>query len=67
MFIGSGLIFWLVCHLQTSFWLWAKAGAGDRLLDGIQAIFLAEARERFIVPIQKWGNEVQKLTQSEDS
>jgi GTPase SAR1 family protein len=61
MFLGTGFLFWLVCDLQASFWLWGKAGSPTRVISGVNEVFLREAREKFLVPVNHWAEEVKKL------
>lgn len=63
MFIGTGLMFWLICHLQSSIWLSTKAGSGEQILGVIHTAFMAETRERFLSPVNAWSGDVQRLAQ----
>ncbi|HEY9071013.1 MAG TPA: GTPase domain-containing protein, partial [Candidatus Ozemobacteraceae bacterium] len=58
MFIGGGLLFWLVCHLQAGYWLSRQGGALDGLIGSVEEQFSAELRRRLIDPASAWADEV---------
>ncbi|HOY66320.1 MAG TPA: 50S ribosome-binding GTPase [Candidatus Ozemobacteraceae bacterium] len=58
MFIGGGLLFWLVCHLQAGFWLSRQSCALEGLTGSVEEQFSAELRRRLIDPALTWADEV---------
>ncbi len=61
MFIGGGLLFWLVCHLQAGFWLARQAGSLDGLRDAVEREFSNELHRRLTEPLGRWADEVESL------
>lgn len=61
MFIGGGLLFWLVCHLQAGFWLTRQAGTLDGLSDAVEREFSNELHRRLTEPLDRWSDEVESL------
>ncbi|MBP7634256.1 GTPase domain-containing protein [Candidatus Ozemobacteraceae bacterium] len=61
MFIGGGLVFWLVCHLQAGFWLTRQAGTFDGLTDAVEREFSNELQRRLTEPLARWADEVESL------
>ncbi|HOT27174.1 MAG TPA: 50S ribosome-binding GTPase [Candidatus Ozemobacteraceae bacterium] len=61
MFIGGGLLFWLVCHLQAGFWLARQAGTLDDLTDAVEREFSNELHRRLTEPLGRWADEVESL------
>lgn len=61
MFIGGGLLFWLICHLQAGFWLARQAGSLDGLTDSVEELFSSELRRRLTEPAGQWADEVESL------
>lgn len=60
MFIGTGMFFWLVCHLQASFWLPRKAGAVDSALQDARNVLRSAFRDCLERPVEGWRDEVGK-------
>lgn len=61
MFLGGGILMWLVCHLQASFWLKRKGGSLEPAARKIIDLFAQEVRRRMVEPVRGWAEEVARV------
>lgn len=61
MFLGGGILLWLVCHLQASFWLKRKGGSLEPAVRKIVDLFGDEIRRRMVEPVRDWTADVSRV------
>ncbi|MBF0409734.1 MAG: GTPase domain-containing protein [Candidatus Riflebacteria bacterium] len=64
MFLGGGLALWLVCYLQSAFWLPRKIGRQIFLPQELITHFTDKASQRIVQPIKAWRDEVNRLSEN---
>ena len=61
IFLGGGLLFWLICHLQASFWLPRKAGSLDQAGHVLAGRLLSLVKRRTSKAVRPWIDQVRAL------
>lgn len=64
MFIGGGLLLWLICHLQATFWLPRQSRALGEPPEALTEALSRYARARLGDGFRTWRSEVESATSS---